>query len=102
MQVRAPRMIPSILAVGKVRSSAFRRKFVSRISANYELPPEGRTTNILFLHSLCVGGIWDRRRLPDGATIQIENVLPRAGRDDPCGQILELSSFRGNYCRTAS
>src|SRR5438034_4995102 len=33
-----------------------RRKFVSRISANYELPPEGRTTNILFSHSLAVGG----------------------------------------------
>src|SRR2546430_8446245 len=40
------------------RSSAFRRKFVSRISANYELPPEGRTTNILFLHSLAVGGLF--------------------------------------------
>src|SRR5438046_1928448 len=29
----------------KVRSSAFRRKFVISLSARYKLPPEGRTTN---------------------------------------------------------
>jgi hypothetical protein len=40
----------------KVRSSAFRRKFVSLLGTTYELPPEGRTTNIAFSHSLSVGG----------------------------------------------
>ncbi len=34
----------------RVRSSAFRRKFVTELGAkkSYELPPEGRTTNIVF------------------------------------------------------
>jgi hypothetical protein len=41
----------------KVRSSAFRRKFVAPFMLNYELPPEGRTTNIAFSHGFCVDGI---------------------------------------------
>src|SRR6185369_9174658 len=32
----------------KARSPAFRRKFVLCICTEYELPPEGRTTNIAF------------------------------------------------------